>query len=160
MSTALQVTSEAGHEAIDAVEAMILGMPVSVDPNARVTHHYCRECRLNAGEIWTSKIHRTEHPFAMTAGECLVWSEDHGWQHVTAPYQGVTMPGTRRILVILQDTTWVTFHRAEEGEINLDRIEERIIEYRPIAATIPLEQLVTAALAASKPKDESWHGAM
>lgn len=123
---------------VDAVEAILMGLP-GCDPESRVRHYCCRECFLRAGEVWTSKIHKTEHPFVVLSGECHVWSERDGWQHIKAPHQGITQPGTRRILVIVEDTTWVTFHPLVDGEIDLKKIEARIIDYRPLALSIPME---------------------
>lgn len=73
-------------------------------------HLYTREIFMPAGSLLTSRIHLFEHPFLISAGVVSVWSNEHGWQLLCAPYRGVTLPATRRVLYIHQDTTWTTFH--------------------------------------------------
>ena len=95
----------------------------------RVTHHftpglYARECWMPEGSLIISKIHKTEHPFVITAGSCWVFSPGEGRAFLQAPHFGVTKPGTQRVLVIESDTTWITFHATDL----LDPVEiERMI---------------------------------
>lgn len=71
---------------------------------------YARTIRMPKGALVTSKIHKTEHPFVITQGKVVVWTEDEGAKLITAPYQGVTKPGTRRVLYVVEDTVWTTYH--------------------------------------------------
>jgi hypothetical protein len=90
---------------------------------------YVRRLAMPAGSLIVSKIHNTEHPYVLTEGQCLVWTKETGAVHLMAPYHGITMPGTRRVLFILEDCVWTTYHpiTAEEfGDVKL--IEDRIIE--------------------------------
>jgi hypothetical protein len=80
-----------------------------------VTHRftpglYCREIFMPAGSVVTSYIHRYEHPYVVSAGDCLVFTDECRWQRIVAPYFGITKPGTRRLLAIAKDTVWTTFH--------------------------------------------------
>ncbi|HEY1107424.1 MAG TPA: hypothetical protein VGE76_02290, partial [Opitutaceae bacterium] len=84
--------------------------------------------------IVTSKIHKTEHPFVITQGRVSVYSENDGAQHLRAPYTGITRPGTRRILVIHEDTVWTTFHPTSHTDVA--RIEADIIEPHQIPSTL------------------------
>lgn len=126
-------------ELIDAVEARILALGGAEQkvgehlPDFPVKHHftpgiYAREILMKAGSVLTSKIHKTEHPFVVSQGKCLVYlNREDGWAAICAPHFGVTQPGTRRILVILEDTIWTTFHATDltdPAEIERTIIEE------------------------------------
>lgn len=87
---------------------------------------YIREIFMPAGSVLTSKIHKTEHPFVISKGSVSVYSDNDGAQHITAPYTGITKPGTRRFLVIHEDTIWTTFHVTDKTCI--EDIEDEIIE--------------------------------
>lgn len=92
-----------------------------------------------------SKIHKTQHPFNVSRGKCAVYNQvDDFLGIVEAPYLGVTMPGTRRILHILESCIWATSHpldyiTGEENEWDeerknklLLRIENDLIEKHEI----------------------------
>src|SRR6184192_2127561 len=63
-------------------------------------------------ENWIiSKIHKTTHAFCVSAGKAAVYNKaDEFLGIVEAPYLGVTIAGTRRILRILEDCVWMTSH--------------------------------------------------
>ena len=54
---------------------------------------YVREIYNPANELIVTKIHKKEHPFFLMKGEMSILTEE-GIQHIKAPYQGVTKPGT------------------------------------------------------------------
>jgi hypothetical protein len=89
---------------------------------------YIREIHMPAGAVLTSKIHKTEHPFVVLKGVVSVWSANEGAVMYRAPFMGITKPFTRRVLLVHEDTVWVTFHPADETEV--DEIEDRIIQKR------------------------------
>ena len=86
---------------------------------------YSRTIFMPKGLICTSKIHRTEHQFVVSKGVLKVWMGG-GWQLIKAPYIGITKPGARRALMILEDTIWTTFHPTTLTD--LDEIEKALIE--------------------------------
>lgn len=86
---------------------------------------YTREIHMPAGARLTSKIHKTEHPFVVTQGRVLVYDDANGTIDITAPYVGITKPGTRRVLEVIEDTVWLTFHPTTETD--LDRLEDELI---------------------------------
>jgi hypothetical protein len=86
---------------------------------------YCREIFMPKGTLLTSKIHKTEHQFIISKGSVSVWTEDGGVTRLTAPFHGITKPGTRRILYIHEDTIWTTFHPTTET--NLEKLEAELI---------------------------------
>ena len=85
---------------------------------------YVREITMPAGMILTSKIHKIEHPYFVMKGDCSVMTDDK-MVRIKAPYWGVTMPNTKRILYIHEETVWVTVHVTDSKD--LDEIEHQII---------------------------------
>jgi len=75
---------------------------------------YTREIFMPKGTLVISMIHNTEHPFVITKGKVSVWIEGTGVVTYTAPYSGITKPGTRRILYIHEDCSWMTFHPTDK----------------------------------------------
>lgn len=124
------------HAKLDRYEEEALARFPAID--LPLEHHftpglYGREIFMPAGTFCTSKIHTTEHQYVVLTGKALVLIPGVGVQEIAAPYVGVTKPGTRRALFILEDCRWITFHPLVEGEDgNLDAIEERIIEKREL----------------------------
>lgn len=107
--------------AFDRLESKLAEYPQVDMP---VTHRftpglYIREIFMPAlpgGTIVTSRIHLFEHPFVISKGKVMVWTEGEGNQLLVAPYTGVTKPHTRRILHVLEDTIWTTFHVTNETD--------------------------------------------
>jgi hypothetical protein len=120
---------------IDELEATIIQNLDVID--APLQHKftdgmYIREIFMPAGSLWTSKIHKTEHPYVVSYGKAAVSIDNQEWYEITAPYTGITQPGTRRILYILEDCIWTTFHRvdgmkSEFNELSKDEVE-KIVE--------------------------------
>jgi hypothetical protein len=120
-------------EAFDGVEA---ALAKEVQLNLPVTHRftpglYIREIFMPASvppieTVVTSRIHLTEHPFTISKGRLKVWQEESGWVTLEAPYTGITKAGTRRILIILEDTIWTTYHLNPTDEIDPDKILDLI----------------------------------
>jgi len=87
---------------------------------------YVREIFMPKGLFLTSKIHKKTHPFFIMKGDVSVLnSEEGGAVRIKAPYSGITPAGTKRILYIHEDTTWITVHVTDE--VDLEKIEEEII---------------------------------
>ena len=125
------------NEIIDLVEARLLqlggqlqhrGEILAISP---VVHRftpglYCREIRLPAGSINTSRIHKTEHPFVISQGHCRVYRNTNEWEDIRAPHFGVTTPGTRRVVIAFEETIWTTFHPTTLTD--LLEIEDALLE--------------------------------
>lgn len=115
---------------VDEVEAVIRRHLPLIDPPLNhifTPGLYTREIFLPKHSLSVSKIHRTEHPFVISMGKVAVW--DCISQEVTvfsAPFTGVTKPGTQRVIFAHEDTVWSTFHPTDETDI--ERIEATIIE--------------------------------
>jgi hypothetical protein len=131
-------------EIVDNIEAAIMQFPDELIEGPLVHKFtegmYIREIFMPAGSLWTSKIHKTEHPYVVSHGKAAVSIDAQEWYEITAPYTGITKPGTRRVLYILEDCIWTTFHRiddmkSEYNDLNDDekenivkKIEEKILE--------------------------------
>ena len=92
---------------------------------------YIREIFMPAGTLITSKIHNTSHPFTISKGSAEVSIDGKDWALLEAPYTGITQIGTRRILNIIEDCVWTTYHSlpyitGEENELSDERIESVI----------------------------------
>lgn len=102
-------------ERIDALErALIANLPPA---ELKLSHQflpesglYVRTIFMPKGSIVTSKIHKTRHPWFLLAGHVLVRDNDGTWNDIRAPHRGITEPGTRRVIRMLEDTVWVTVH--------------------------------------------------
>jgi hypothetical protein len=98
---------------------------------------YTRTIVMPAGSLITSMIHKTRHQFIISAGTALVKVNESDWIRLTAPYVGITEPGTRRILYIEHACVWTTCHPVsiqpeDEGPEALakavQQVEDEIIE--------------------------------
>jgi hypothetical protein len=145
----VQITSP-----LDVVEARLVELGGEIREKggdqsvAPVTHHwtpglYAREIFMPAGLIITSEIHKTEHPFVVSKGRVLVYLEsENRWEVIQAPHFGVTKPGTRRLLLIVFDTVWTTFHVTAKTDVG--EIEDEILERRvnPLLESRQIEESV------------------
>jgi hypothetical protein len=78
---------------------------------------YVRECHIAKGTKLTSAEHKFLHPFFVLKGRISVyWTDNSGeefFQTYEAPCYALTQPGTKRFLVALEDTVWITVHRTD-----------------------------------------------
>jgi hypothetical protein len=84
---------------------------------------YIRQIFMPKGSLVTSKIHNTEHPFTVSHGAAAVSIDGNDWEHIVSPYTGITQPGTRRILYILEDCIWTTYHPVERMKSEFNNLE-------------------------------------
>lgn len=106
---------------------MVRFRPVEMPVTHRFTPGmYAREIFMPAGTLLTSKIHKTEHQYVVISGKVSVWVGDGEEIVLEAGHVGITMPGTRRVLYIHEDTRWITFHPTELTD--LAAIEQELIE--------------------------------
>lgn len=126
---------------INALEQVLATMPRVELPlqNDFTPGLYRRTVFIPKGTILTSKIHKTEHPFVITKGSILVWTEETGTLLFVAPFHGITKAGTRRILEALDDVIWTTYHVTDKTDV--DEIERDIIFPHDIPSTNPPAEL-------------------
>lgn len=126
---ARQVQKAHACAALNELDRELLKCP---QPDHPETHRftpglYSRQIFLKAGILCTSKIHKTEHQFIISKGRCRIWSPETGnWSELAAPYHGITKPGTRRALLILEDVIFTTFHPT--GTTDLAALEAELVE--------------------------------
>lgn len=132
-------TAGSASTLIDSLQAAVERMPQVELP---LTHRftpgmYVRTIFMPKGALVISKIHRTQHPFVVTKGRCLVWAPRQSApgedtrpatevQEIAAGHIGITLPGTRRIIYICEDTEWTTFHAT--NKTTPEEVEADIIE--------------------------------
>ena len=80
------------------------------------------------GSLLTSRIHITDHPYTVSLGAAAVSIDGKDWEHIVAPYTGITEAGTRRILYVLEDCIWTTYHpihnmKSEFNNLSDDEID-------------------------------------
>lgn len=78
---------------------------------------YIREILMVAGTFVITAKHLTEHPFVISKGKVRVVEEGKEALILEAPHTGITQPGTQRVIYVLEDTIWTTFHATEETDV-------------------------------------------
>lgn len=120
-----------GHDAIDAFEEKISGLSRLSPPTE---HHfwggfYIRKIVMPAGFSCSTKIHGKRHPFFISRGVVEVVNQMGEVQTFTAPYVGITEPGTRRALYVKEECEWTTFHSTDAESV--EEAERDLILHRP-----------------------------
>ena len=82
-----------------------------------VTHNfadgqYIRQIVMPKNLLVSSKIHAKNHPFFIMKGEASIYS-DKGVERIKAPFHGITEAGTKRVLYIHEECTFITVHRTD-----------------------------------------------
>lgn len=71
---------------------------------------YVREIFMPAGVWFTTRVHKTGHPFVIVSGLVSIYLGAGETQLINGPFVGITEPGTRRVIYTHEDTKWITFH--------------------------------------------------
>tara|TARA_R100001377_G_C3188595_1_gene109582 strand:- start:455 stop:1003 length:549 start_codon:yes stop_codon:yes gene_type:complete len=82
-----------------------------------VTHNfadgqYIRQIVMPKNLLVSTKIHTKNHPFFIMKGEASIYS-DTGVERIKAPYHGITEAGTKRVLYVHEECTFITVHRTD-----------------------------------------------
>ncbi len=129
------------RENISALEEEILsmegGMSGEILHEANPVKHtfaggcYIRQITNPANELIITKIHKKEHPFFLMSGEMSILTET-GVEHIKAPYQGVTKPGTKRAIYTHEECVFITVHATENTTI--EDVEDEVVctEYKDL----------------------------
>ena len=113
---------------IDAIQDYLISGIESgefVPVKEELDHHfadglYGRRCRINAGTVFTTRVHKKEHISVCLAGKIMVVDESGERVEITAPKVFITPAGTHRIIYVLEDVDWLTVHAyAAEPDINM-----------------------------------------
>jgi len=78
---------------------------------------YVREIFIPKGTCVVGKIHKHDHPNFILKGEVLVITEHEGKEHLKAPLSIISKAGTKRIVLALEDTIWITVHATNETDL-------------------------------------------
>jgi len=84
---------------------------------------YMREIFMPKGTIIMGKIHKYEHPNFVMQGE-VVSQTPEGEKVIKAPCFFISKPGTQRLLLIKEDTIWITAHKNFDNLKDRDLLEE------------------------------------
>lgn len=94
-----------------------LNSQITGQTEGAVTHNfadgqYIRKIVMPKGLLVTTKIHAKNHPFFIMKGEASIYSND-GVERIKAPFHGITEAGTKRVLYIHEECTFITVHRTD-----------------------------------------------
>ena len=85
---------------------------------------YVREIFNPANELIVTKIHKKTHPFFLVEGEMSILTED-GVTRLKAPYNGITLAGTKRVIHTHTNCRFITVHVTNSTD--LQEIEDEVI---------------------------------
>ena len=77
---------------------------------------YVRKMFIPKGLVIVTKVHKTKHPYFIMKGDVIV-HKDGETVRLVAPFQGTTDVGTRRALMTLEDTVWITIHVTDKTDL-------------------------------------------
>lgn len=109
-------------------EKAIIGLPqVDVPVEHDFGHNiYSRKVTMPAGSIITSKLHNRDHFAVVLRGLVDVWEPNGPKRRLKAGDHFKTKAGTKRVLHVIEETEWITFHGTEQT--TPDAVEREIIE--------------------------------
>lgn len=116
---------------VEATEKFMFSLPqITAEPVHRFAPGlYCRQLTMPADTIWMSKTHKHEHFAFIMSGSCTVVSEN-GRETLFAPFMMKTQAGTKRLLLIHEECTWITMHALPTGmdeTTAIDQIEDHFV---------------------------------
>jgi hypothetical protein len=89
---------------------------------------YLREITMKKGSIIVTRKHLVDHPFIISKGVVTVFESGVGIKILQAPYTGITLAGTKRLLYVNEDAIWTTIHPNETDETCPDKIVIEVTE--------------------------------
>ncbi|HZF30022.1 MAG TPA: hypothetical protein VE907_12945 [Gammaproteobacteria bacterium] len=104
----------------------------ALDAAAFVTRHhfapgtYAREIELPAGSCVVGKIHREAHANVISRGHVLVATPD-GVDSLSAPLTFISHPGTKRLVIAVDDVVWTTVHANPTNTRDLEQLERELM---------------------------------
>jgi hypothetical protein len=117
-------------ERIDQFEAFLVANfePIKLDEPEHIFSKgmYARKLILPAGSCVTGKIHKKEHQFAILKGLCTVYNGNEKGVLMQAGDSGITQPGTRRRVLVHEETIWMTYHPTDKTTV--EDVEDELIE--------------------------------
>lgn len=89
--------------------------------------HYARIITMPTGAQVVGHIHKTRHPNVILRGRVLVNMGDESME-VVAPASFMSDPDVQKVLVILEETEWMTIHDNPDDSRDIVVLEESLIE--------------------------------
>lgn len=89
---------------------------------------YVREITMKKGSVVVTRKHKVDHPFIISKGVVTVFEPGVGIKILQAPYLGITLAGTKRLLYVNEETVWTTIHPNENDETCPDKIVMDVTE--------------------------------
>lgn len=117
------------NEGINSLEKFMLDeLPMALEglEHVHTPGLYGRKWSADAGTLWVTRQHKVEHQFVILRGAVIVWVNGEEVLYEVG-YNGITKPGTRRILYVLEDVVWMTFHPNPDN-LNEDDFVELVTE--------------------------------
>ena len=116
------------------LQEAIESLPDSFGPDkineGKLQHHfatgvYGRELFIPKGNLIVSKIHKGKTLNVIASGRIAVICPNHGYNVFEAPYCFVSNPLSKRVVIAIEDTLWITAHGTHKTDLN--EIEDEII---------------------------------
>ena len=77
---------------------------------------YTREIFMPKGQLISTGIHKKEHPYFILKGDISVLTSE-GIKRIKAPHNGITKPGTKRLIYMHEDSIWITVHATDKTTV-------------------------------------------
>lgn len=130
------VLSKSSEEKAQALITAMRNNLQTISP--RLGHHfsdgvYARALEIPKGCCAVGKIHKYENMNILVKGRLLIYISDTEKIEVEAPYIKVSPPGTRRIVLALEDSIWVTIHNTkltDPAEIEADVVTDSLEQFQ------------------------------
>lgn len=116
-------------ESLDKIEAMMeeIGTIEFETSGFFCGGMYVKSIVIPAGSYLTSLVHKKEHPFILSQGNMIIYTQD-GEVEIQAPYIDITKEGTRRFAKAITDCLWTCIHRTDattDEEVEMEVVEPR-----------------------------------
>jgi len=121
-----QIAAAVLRDKVYRLESLLLTMPQIDCPvrNYFADGLYAREMTIPAGTVVTGAVHKTQHLVVLSKGRVLVAGPDGPVERV-APYIGISEPGVKNAVHVIEDAVWTTFHANPDDEKSIDVLVER-----------------------------------
>ncbi len=103
---------------------------------------YIRKLTVPANTLTVTKIHAVNHAFFLQKGTISVLTEE-GVKKFTAPYQGITLKGTKRIIYHHDEVIFSTVHSTKETDISKIEVEVIAEDFEDLNNRIEAENLIS-----------------
>lgn len=137
---------------VPPTHAQIVNLQAEMTPLAceppQAEHHflpglYLRYFKMPAGMLCVGKTHKHKHPLMVLSGRAVI-VDTTGRTEVSKGYCVASLPGVKRVVLALEDTTFVTIHQNEDDAQDLVAIEAAHIDAQADALTHEADERIAA----------------